>query len=152
MTSSMQVVEHLLRSKAAASSRWAVVAPLACACAGAAGAVYLAGHDPLTPGGSVLPCPMYVSTGLYCPGCGLTRAAYALLHGQIGRAFGYNLFFPLFFGALILGWWVWMRSAMGLRPVRWLAGLPTKLPVAIGVILLSFAVLRNLTPFNALAP
>ena len=146
------VVEHLLRSKLAASDRWIVVGPIACACAVAAGAVYLAGHDPLSPAGSVLPCPLYVSTGLYCPGCGLTRAAYALLHGQVGRAFGYNLFFPLFFGALMIGWWAWMRSALGLRPLQWLARLPTSVPVVAGGILLGFAVLRNLTPFSALAP
>ena len=36
------------------------------------------------------PCPYLVLTGLACPGCGLTRAAHFLLHGDIARAFAYN--------------------------------------------------------------
>ena len=30
-------------------------------------------------------------TGLYCPGCGGTRCAYALLHGDLAQAAAYNL-------------------------------------------------------------
>lgn len=33
-----------------------------------------------------LPCPMLVATGIPCPGCGMTRAADALVHGQLGHA------------------------------------------------------------------
>lgn len=36
------------------------------------------------------PCPYLTLTGLACPGCGLTRAAHFLLHGDIARAFAYN--------------------------------------------------------------
>jgi hypothetical protein len=35
-------------------------------------------------------CIFYKVTGLYCPGCGSTRAMHQLLHGHIVKAFGYN--------------------------------------------------------------
>lgn len=36
------------------------------------------------------PCAFRTFTGLACPGCGATRAAHALLHGHLGRAFDLN--------------------------------------------------------------
>ena len=36
------------------------------------------------------PCPYLTLTGFACPGCGLTRAAHFLLHGDVARAFAYN--------------------------------------------------------------
>src|SRR5688500_6671777 len=44
------------------------------------------------PAGSRLfpPCPFHAVTGLYCPGCGSTRAAHHLLHGRVATAFDLN--------------------------------------------------------------
>jgi len=36
-------------------------------------------------------CPLYVFTGLYCPGCGSQRAIHSMLHLRISDAFHYNL-------------------------------------------------------------
>lgn len=36
------------------------------------------------------PCAFRVVTGLACPGCGLTRAAHAMLHGDVAGAFSLN--------------------------------------------------------------
>ncbi len=33
--------------------------------------------------GRLMFCPLYAFTGIYCPGCGGTRAALALLHGDV---------------------------------------------------------------------
>lgn len=38
------------------------------------------------------PCPFYLLTGLYCPGCGLTRAICELARGHIGAAFRFNAY------------------------------------------------------------
>lgn len=35
----------------------------------------------------VPPCPLHAYTGYYCPGCGGTRATFALLHGHLIRSF-----------------------------------------------------------------
>jgi len=52
--------------------------------------------------GSVYPpCFFHTMTGFYCPGCGITRAVYHLLHGEFIRALSYNpLVVPLFLLAL----------------------------------------------------
>ena len=36
-------------------------------------------------------CPIHAATGLWCPGCGDTRAAIALLNGDIQLAAHYNI-------------------------------------------------------------
>jgi hypothetical protein len=38
------------------------------------------------------PCPFHLLTGLYCPGCGLTRAICELACGHIGAAIRLNAF------------------------------------------------------------
>lgn len=38
-------------------------------------------------------CPVFAWLHLYCPGCGSTRAAAALLHGRLGEAFHWNAMF-----------------------------------------------------------
>lgn len=38
-------------------------------------------------------CPVHYLTGLQCPGCGVSRAIHALLHGHAAEALAYNLFF-----------------------------------------------------------
>ena len=41
-------------------------------------------------------CPFAVMTGLPCPGCGLTRSWVAFMHGDVGSAFTFNVFGPVF--------------------------------------------------------
>jgi hypothetical protein len=65
--------------------------------AGAAGVAYF---DP-TSAGFFPVCPLYMLTGLACPGCGLTRGFHALFHGDILTALDYNALLPFF--ALFLG-------------------------------------------------
>ncbi|MGL5255657.1 MAG: DUF2752 domain-containing protein [Proteocatella sp.] len=40
--------------------------------------------------GPILPCIFYKFTGLYCPGCGMSRALNAFLHGNIYQSFRFN--------------------------------------------------------------
>ena len=37
-------------------------------------------------------CPIWLTTGLYCPGCGSQRAAHALLTGHLAEAFRFNFY------------------------------------------------------------
>ncbi len=47
-------------------------------------------------------CPFKALFGIPCPGCGLTTATGALLHGQFSSALQTHAFAPLFLGAFVL--------------------------------------------------
>ena len=51
-----------------------------------------------------LPCLLYTFTGYYCPGCGGTRAVYALLHLQLWRSFCYHPLVP--YSAAVYLWFM----------------------------------------------
>ncbi|MEU5210255.1 DUF2752 domain-containing protein [Streptomyces sp. NPDC020742] len=57
---------------------------------GAAAALYLWHTDPHRPGQALIPCPFRMMTGILCPGCGGTRMAYDLMHGDVVTAFHDN--------------------------------------------------------------
>ena len=95
-------------------------------------------------------CQFHRLTGLNCPGCGMTRASYALLHGEWRAALRDNALFVAGLGLLALrgGWQV--ANRLGGRPngeffpARWLWPL---LAAA-----LVFSVLRNLPAGAFLSP
>ncbi|HJW45564.1 MAG TPA: DUF2752 domain-containing protein [Lysobacter sp.] len=107
--------------------------------------------DPNTAGSLFPPCLFFTLTGLYCPGCGLTRALHALVHFDLPRALAMN-------SLIVLSMPLWALMAVhggGGRP---------RLPVSAARIvfdgrywiaaLLLFGVARNLPwwPFVWLAP
>ncbi len=55
------------------------------------GLAVLWAFDPMT-AGFFPPCPIYALTGWSCPGCGSTRMAHALLHGELRAAWAHNPF------------------------------------------------------------
>lgn len=137
---------------AAPPSKLRLIGPVACGCLLVGAAAYVAAIDPDATGTHLPACPLYAMTGLWCPGCGLTRATHALLRGHIGAAFGYNLFFPLILGSIVLGWLAWLRVEFGRAPIRWLTRLRPSTGLAIFAAFLTFGVLRNVASLHALAP
>lgn len=95
-------------------------------------------------------CQFHRLTGLNCPGCGGTRALYALLHGKLANALRDN---ALFVGGLIF---LALRGAwFGLNTFRGRASgefFPAKFLWALLGIMVVFAVLRNLPAFSFLSP
>jgi len=88
-------------------------------------------------------CPLYATTGLYCPGCGSTRAVHQLLHGHVAAAFGYN---PLLVVSLpLLAYAVARQFIRALPPRR---PLPAWTIWAIFAVLVTFGVVRNV-PWGA---
>ena len=95
-------------------------------------------------------CQFHRLTGLNCPGCGMTRAAYALLHGEFLPALHDNALFVFALAGLMVrgGWFGWNqfrgRANGGFFPVKFLWPLL--------VLALVFTVLRNLPAFAFLSP
>jgi hypothetical protein len=91
------------------------------------------------------PCPLRSLTGLDCPLCGATRATHALLQGDVVRALDLNALYVLALPvlAVLVAWWAWTGRAAPVterRAVRW----------AVVVLVVAFAVARNLPPFTVL--
>ena len=95
-------------------------------------------------------CLFHSLTGLNCPGCGATRAAYQLLHGHLLRALHNNALFVLMLAGLAArSAWLVMQKIRN-RPAAFVA--PPKALWAFLVIALVFTTLRNLPAFAWLSP
>lgn len=98
-------------------------------------------------------CPSRTLLGVACPLCGGTRAAQALLRGEVREMARLNLVLPVL---VVLGAWAWLAS-MTRDAVRWrVPAIPRRrwLWGTLGVLFVAYGVLRNLpwSPFTALAP
>jgi hypothetical protein len=132
----------------ARSPRWA--APLAAlVCIG--GAVgYTLWTNPTDSAPDAAPtCLLKLTTGLDCPGCGGTRAAWYLLHGDLGAAARHHLLFVFAVPFLVYLYVAWaVEQAFGKKLPRLRIG-PTTVAVFLAVWMV-FSVLRNLpwAPFS----
>ena len=120
--------------------------------AGIGGAIIVRQNNPVT-AGFFPQCPLYVLTGLNCPGCGLTRGCHALFNGDILLALHFNALLPIY---LFIGGYVLVSLFLITTRGK---GLSFKVfpPFAMWsflIIGLSFAILRNIPmyPFNLLVP
>lgn len=99
-------------------------------------------------------CTFHWLTGLNCPGCGMTRAAHATLHGRLGEAFRFN---PVGMVLLPLA-----SVGVGLETLGWVRGKPLPFRMNVGSvgawvivwIVIGFWIFRNLPwwPFTLLSP
>ena len=110
-------------------------------------------ENPLAPA-----CSFYAFTGLYCPGCGMTRALYHVTRGHFAEAFSYNILWPgiVLFLAVCAGmWFYWLFTGKNAfhRVNRLLSRYPAMAWIIV-VLLFSFWILRNIPmyPFTLLAP
>jgi hypothetical protein len=89
------------------------------------------------------PCQLHKLTGLWCPGCGSTRALHQLLHGNLMTAFRFN---PLAILLLPLVAYLAVRRQRAVIKPIWIWTL-------LGVVV-AFGVLRNIPayPFTLLMP
>ncbi len=120
----------------------------------AASAAVVALNDPSAANSKFPGCAFHATTGLWCPGCGLTRGFHQLLTGHPMAALGYNLFVPLVLVAMVGSWWTWLRSSWG-RPTRpWPRWVRPFAAVVMPVVLVAYTVLRNIpvAPLRSLAP
>ncbi|HEX3088880.1 MAG TPA: DUF2752 domain-containing protein [Ilumatobacteraceae bacterium] len=129
-------------------------APICCGAALVAGTGFLATHDPGAAGARYPGCLFHQTTGLWCPGCGLTRGTYQLLHGHVGAALGYNLFTPLALVAIAVAWFAWVRTSWNMPAPRLPRHTATFTSTVLPTLLIAYGVLRNIPvgPLRSLAP
>ena len=95
-------------------------------------------------------CQFHRLTGLNCPGCGDTRALYALLHGHLATALRDN--------ALLVGGTFFLAARGGWLAAEKIRGraageiFPAKFLLPLLVVALVFTGLRNLPAFAFLSP
>lgn len=59
------------------------------------------------------PCLFFTATGVPCPGCGMSRALWALLQGHIGEAVRWH---PMVFSLPVIGLLIWTDGVLFRRP------------------------------------
>lgn len=98
-------------------------------------------------------CPLYITTGFYCPGCGSQRATHQLLNLNIFGIIQQNVLF--LFALILIGYQgiVWSLNHFFKKNIYNYLYHP-KLPIAILLLVFTFWILRNIPkyPFNLLAP
>ena len=102
-------------------------------------------------------CTLHSTTGLHCPGCGMTRSLHSFLNGDFEQAIAYNVLAPIVLPilgiALFRSLWAWVWDSpipKSVPTARWRGYIPWVL----GTIVVLFLILRNIPayPFNLLAP
>ena len=150
MTTGMQEAQEVVPARADARPRTRrLLAPVATGAVVVAGLAYLANVDPNEPGHYPL-CPTRALFGIDCPGCGLMRATYALLHGDVTTACDHNVLVIPILIAAIAGWAIWMRRAFTGR-VRAMSPRAARAQavaaVAVTAFLIAFGIARNVVPY-----
>ncbi|MWV46306.1 DUF2752 domain-containing protein [Paenibacillus sp. HJL G12] len=107
----------------------------------AAGLLYLKVWLPVTH--IHVPCIFHELTGLYCPGCGITRVVLSLLSLDVVQAFRYN---PLVFTLIPL------YTMYGIAHKRKRKRIGNAIMAVMLILTLAFGLLRNLPTFHYLAP
>lgn len=98
-------------------------------------------------------CPWLVLTGHSCPGCGSLRAMNDLTNGDMVGALSSNLLFVVTLPVLAFWWVRWTQRAWsGAPPPDRSGGHPAVWIGLAAVVMVAFAVLRNLPAGSWLAP
>ncbi len=120
--------------------------------AAAAGAFAVGYFNPVTAGFFPV-CPLFSTTGLNCPGCGLTRGFHALFHGDVLGALHFNALLPIY--VLIFVYLLVSMFSIAVRGrVLSFNIFRPNLIWSFLIVALVFGVVRNfpLYPFTLLAP
>lgn len=127
------------------------LAPLLVLGCAATTAAYVLANDPTDAQRDPLgPCLLRTLTGLDCPGCGGTRMAWYLLHGNLPEAARYHVVALVLVPFVVYGYLAWTARRLFGTPVPWQPGKLFWLAVAVAWAV--FAVARNLPfePFRSL--
>lgn len=95
-----------------------------------------------------IPCIFHKITGLYCPGCGITRMIISLLKMNFCQAFRYNplafILLPLFICYYIIKYIFYLKNKQLI--------INNKVWYTILMIVILFGIIRNIPTFKYLIP
>lgn len=131
-----------IRALTAQAPGWAMPAAVGVAAASLVGAV--ARIDPATRASWSPGCPFRTLTGLDCPGCGATRAVYALTQGDLGVALDHNLFAVALLPVLAVVWVLWLLRRIRIGPSARAPVPPAAFSLGVAVAITAFWIARNL--------
>ncbi|MFV0250411.1 MAG: DUF2752 domain-containing protein [Bacilli bacterium] len=94
-------------------------------------------------------CIFHIITGLYCPGCGMTRCVLSIIHGNFYQAFRYN---PLGFIALFILFIYFIYFLICKITQNKMLKIPKYIEYLLLVIILIYSIIRNLECFDWLQP
>ena len=93
-------------------------------------------------------CPFHKFTGLYCPGCGVTRLLFSLIKLDFYQAFRYN---PLVFILLVIAI-IYLLIKFILKKYNIIINVPNYVWYILIIIVIIYGILRNIPEFDWLAP
>ena len=101
----------------------------------------------------MLKCPLYSSTGVYCPGCGSQRAIHHLLHFNIIKAAQNNILFLIAIIAALYHYSIPLINTRFTKNYKSIFDSNRNLIIVL-IITILFWILRNIPyyPFTLLAP
>jgi len=115
--------------------------------------LFLYFHNPIE--SKVFPkCIFLEYAGVYCPGCGVTRSTYYLVHGDILKAFRFNQLYILFLPLMVYLYILNLGLKINGKELMKIPRFNSFFYILIGVLSLVFCILRNIHyyPFTLLAP
>ena len=92
--------------------------------------------------GFLPPCQFHQWTGLFCPGCGATRAVHFLLRGDWKTSLHYNPMVLLFLPIVLFLLVQWVYEIF--RKKFFIDSLHAKFYFGIAIVVLAFFILRNI--------
>lgn len=100
------------------------------------------------------PCPFYYLTGLYCPGCGSSRAVHNLLHGRFLKALDLNPLMVLSIPFVVYLFIADMGIHLGKKVIFKRPVFSHGVYIIIMCLIIVYWILRNIPffPFTILAP
>lgn len=97
-------------------------------------------------------CIFHLTTGLYCPGCGGTRATFALFRGELVRSIKFHPFVP--YAAFLGGWFMISQTIQRISGNRIKIGMHYRdiyLWIALVIVIVNFLIKNGLLLFANIA-